>query len=129
MGRRDDNSGVYLRTPGPAVPDALAAADAEGIEVQIDERGFDATTSTEGHPQKITGAFYDLQAPAVLASHPIGFWNALEIECRGPAITVSLNGQRVNAITRNGRSSGYLALQAHHFTSRVQFRNVRVKRL
>jgi hypothetical protein len=129
VGRRDDNSGVYLRIPAPNVPDALAKADAEGHEVQIDERGFDSNTNTEGHPQKRTGAIYDLQAATSFPSLPVGSWNRYRIKAQGSVIEVVLNDILVNTYHSSRRTSGHIALQAHHFTSRVQFRNLAVQKL
>jgi hypothetical protein len=68
ISRREENSGVYIRIPAPTVANALQAADAQGHEIQIDQRGFDSVTNTEGHPLKVTGAIYDLQAPFGLDS-------------------------------------------------------------
>ena len=129
VGRRDDNSGVYIRIPAPGVPNALQAADDQGHEVQIDERGFDSQTNTEGHAEKRTGAIYNLQAPTAFPSSPIGAWNTYLIEARGSQIKITLNGQLINTYQSNRQTSGYVALQAHHYTSRVQFRNLQVKRL
>src|SRR5262249_24564935 len=42
ISRREENSGVYIRTPPPNVPNALQEADAKGHEIQIDQRGFDS---------------------------------------------------------------------------------------
>jgi choline dehydrogenase-like flavoprotein len=129
VARRDDNSGVFIRTPGPAVADPLNAAVAQGHEVQIDERGFDSVSGTEGHPQKRTGAIYDLQAPSSFPSRPIGEWNTYLIEANGSQIRVTLNGQSVNVYKSTRQSSGFIALQAYKPSSRVQFRNLQVKKL
>ena len=129
VGRLDDNSGVYLRIPPPTVPSPLQEADTKGHEVQIDEIGFDSATNTGGHPEKRTGAIYNLQAPTSFPSNPVGLWNTFLIEAIGPQITVTLNGQVVNVFQSNRQTSGYLALQAHHRTSRVQFRNLQVQKL
>jgi choline dehydrogenase-like flavoprotein len=129
VARLDDNSGVYIRVPEPTVPNALQAADQQGHEIQIDEQGWDSATQTAGHPLKRTGALYDLQAPTAFPSASIGSWNEYVIEASGPTIKVTLNQQLVNTFVSDRRRSGYIALQAHHFTSRVQFRNLQVKRL
>lgn len=129
IGRRDDNSGVYIRIPAPSVSSALQAADTDGHEVQIDDRGFDSNTNKEGNPLKLTGAIYDLQAPSTFASNPVGIWNTFVIEANGTPIKVILNGQSVVNYTSNRRASGFIALQAHHDTSRVQFRNLQIKKL
>ncbi len=129
VGRRDDNSGVYIRIPAPNVPNALQEADNKGHEIQIDERGYDSNTNTEGHPLKTTGAIYDLQAPSAFASNPIGMWNTYVIEAVGHQIKVTLNGQLINTYQSTREVSGHIALQAHHYTSRVQFRNLQIQKL
>jgi hypothetical protein len=63
------------------------------------------------------------------ASHGIGRWNPFEIEARGGAITVTLNGQQVSTLVGGTRAlEGHIGLQNHHPGSRVQFRNLRIKR-
>jgi len=129
IGRRDDNSGIYIRIPAPTVPNPLTAADQQGHEVQIDERGFDSSSGTEGHPMKLTSAIYDLKPPDVFHPVTIGEWNTFIIEANGPSITVTLNGALTNTFTSNRQQTGFIALQAHHRTSRVQFRNLQVRKL
>jgi hypothetical protein len=129
VARRDDNSGVYIHLPDPAVPNPLQAADNQGHEIQIDERGYDSLTSTEGHPEKRTGAIYNLQAPTAFPSNSIGDWNTYVIEASGPQIKVTLNSQVVNVYLSSRQTLGFLALQVHHYGSRVQFRNLLIKKL
>jgi len=129
ISRREENSGVYIRIPAPTVPNALQAADTLGHEIQIDPRGFDSVTGTEGHPLKLTGAIYDLQAPSAPTDVPIGVWNDFVIAANGPRITVTLNGNLVNDYVSSRQQSGYIALQAHDFLSRTQFRNLMIKKL
>jgi len=129
ISRREENSGVYIRIPAPSVASALQAADALGHEIQIDQRGFDSVTGTEGHPLKVTGAIYDLQAPSTSTQVEIGVWNHFVIEANGPRIKVTLNGNLVNDYMSPREQSGYIALQAHDFLSRTQFRNLLIKKL
>lgn len=129
ISRREENSGVYIRIPAPSVPNALQEADAKGHEVQIDQRGFDSVTNTEGHPLKVTGAIYDLQAPSASTQVQIGAWNNYLVEANGPRIRVTLNGQLVNDYQSPRQQTGYIALQAHDFLSRTQFRNLQIKKL
>lgn len=129
ISRREENSGVYIRIPAPNVPNALQAADTKGHEIQIDQRGYDSVSNTEGHPLKVTGAIYDLQAPSASTQVQIGAWNNYVIEAIGPRIRVTLNGQLVNDYQSSRQQTGYIALQAHDFLSRTQFRNVQVKKL
>ena len=122
-----ENSGVYIRIPAATVANALQEADTKGHEIQIDQRGYDTVTNTEGHPRKMTGAIY--QAPSVSTQVQIGAWNTFVIEANGPRIRVTLNGQLVNEYQSIRQQTGYIALQAHDFLSRTQFRNLQVKKL
>jgi choline dehydrogenase-like flavoprotein len=129
ISRREENSGVYIRIPAPTVVNALQQADSQGHEIQIDQRGYDSVTNTEGHPLKVTGAIYDLQAPSASTVVQIGAWNNYTIEANGSRIRVTLNGQLVNDYQSSRQQKGYIALQAHDFLSRTQFRNLQVKKL
>jgi hypothetical protein len=129
ISRREENSGIYIRIPAPDVANALQAADAQGHEIQIDQRGYDSVTGTEGHPLKITGAIYDLQAPSASTQVQIGAWNNLSIEANGARITVTLNGVLVNDYQSSRQQTGYIALQAHDSLSRTQFRNLMIQKL
>jgi choline dehydrogenase-like flavoprotein len=129
VGRRDDNSGIFIRIPVPSVPNALGEAVAKGHEIQIDDRGYDSNNQTEGNPLKLTGAIYDLIAPSAFASNPIGTWNTYIIEANAAQIKVTLNGQQIVDYTSNRQTSGYIALQAYKYTSRVQFRNLQIRKL
>ena len=129
ISRREENSGVYIRIPAPNVPNALQEADAKGHEVQIDQRGYDSVTNTEGHQLKVTAAIYDLQAPSASTQVQIGAWNNFTIEAIGPRIRVILNGHLVNDYQSSRQQTGYIALQAHDFLSRTQFRNIQIKKL
>jgi len=108
---------------------ALQEADALGREIQIDQRGYDSVTNTEGHLLKITGAIYDLQAPSTSTVVQIGAWNNFLIEANGARIRVTLNGQLVNDYQSPREQTGCIALQAHDFLSRTQFRNLQLKKL
>ncbi len=127
--RREENSGVYIRIPAPTVPNALQEADANGHEVQIDQRGYDSVTNTEGHSLKVTGAIYDLQAPSASTQVQIGAWNTYLIEANGARIRVTLNGQLVNDYQSPRQQAGYIALQAHDSLSRTQYRSLQIRKL
>ncbi|HLM05570.1 MAG TPA: family 16 glycoside hydrolase [Blastococcus sp.] len=120
-----DNSGVYVRTPGPGVANPLDEADAQGHEVQIDDL---AAGTPAGQGIHGTGAIYGLQAPTGSAANLPGQWNTYLIETAGSKIKVTLNGKPINDYTSTRRKSGFLALQVHGRPSRVQFRNLHVKR-
>jgi choline dehydrogenase-like flavoprotein len=119
-----DNSGVFIRTPGPGVANALQQAVDLGHEVQIDDVG-----APDGAGIHRTGAIYALQPPTSFPVKPPGQWNTYLITANGPQVDVTLNGQLVNSYTSPRQASGYLALQMHDWPSRVQFRNVQVKKL
>ncbi len=128
-----DNSGVFIRFPAlgsndPANDWRLAVD--QGYEVQIDERGFDPATNTPGSALHRTGAIYQL-APAVAQnSSPLGDWNRFEITANGSNISVKLNGLEVSRLTGDSTRplAGHIGLQNHHPGSRVQFRNLRVRK-
>lgn len=111
------------------MPNALQEADNKGHEIQIDQRGYELVTITEGRPLKVTGAISDLQAPSASTQVQIGAWNNYLIEANGPRIRVTLNGQHVNDYQSTRQQTGYIALQAHDFLSRTQFRNLQIKKL
>jgi hypothetical protein len=117
-----DNSGVYIRTAGPQVPDALHQADVQGYEIQIDDLGA-GTPAGQGIHQ--TGAIYGLQAPTAFPARPAGQWNSYLIQTTGPRIRVTLNGTLINDFTGTRNLTGSLALQAH--TGTVQFRNLHAR--
>src|SRR6266852_5555241 len=129
-----DNSGVFIRFPSlgnadPAQDWQLAVN--QGYEIQIDDRGFDPNTNTTGSPIHMTGAVYQLAPATKLASKPLGEWNTFEIEAAGRDIKVRLNGESVSHLTNpSGRPlKGHIGLQNHHPGSRVQFRNLFVRRM
>lgn len=128
----ENNSGIFLRTPGPdqvGRKNPLDAARDHGHEVQIDERGFDTADETSGHPKKKTGAIYDLKAPLSYQSSGVGAWNQFIIGAKREWIWVVLNGALVNTYRSHRAPSGFLALQSFGPHSRVQFRNLRIARL
>jgi len=129
-----DNSGVFLRFPalGSSDPanDWRLAVD-QGYEVQIDARGYNPDTNSTGSPSHSTGAVYTLAPATQQAARRIGEWNRFEIHVVGDGVNVILNTTAVSSLTRNtGRPlKGHVGLQNHHPGSRVQFRNIRIKRL
>jgi len=130
----EDNSGIFLRFPALGSSDPAndwQVAVGKGYEVQIDERGFDPEANTSGSPLHRTGAVYKFAPALTQPSLPIGQWNTFEIEARGQALTVKLNGETVSNLMGDGSRplKGHIGLQNHHAGARVQFRNVRIKRL
>lgn len=128
-----DNSGVFLRFPalGNSDPanDWKAAVD-QGYEIQIDERGFNPAAITSGSPLHRTGAVYQLAPANIQNSRPPGEWNRFEITATGGDIAVKLNGIEVSRLTGDASRPlrGHIGLQNHHPGSRVQFRNLFVRK-
>jgi hypothetical protein len=121
-----DNSGVYIRIPDPSTPDALHQADITGHEIQIDDVGAGNPVGQAIHR---TGAIYGLQAPSGFPGNGPGRWNSMLIEANGPHITVTINGQLVNDFISDRAGKGFIALQAHDWPSRVQYRNLQITAL
>jgi hypothetical protein len=81
-----------------------------------------------------TMSLYRYVAPKSMPSKKAGEWNQLEIECRGPKIRVTLNGEVVQDVDQSTIEtikdkplSGYLSLQCHG--SVVAFRKLKVVEL
>jgi hypothetical protein len=131
----EDNSGVFVRIPrlGDRDPDRdWRPAVGEGFEIQIDDRGVDPERGVTGSDRHRTGAVYGVSAAIAHASRTVGEWNTFEIEARGRALRVRLNGVLVSAVDDHEgsrRTRGYVGLQAHHPGSRVRFRNLQVRPL
>lgn len=123
------NSGICFRSPVPYTtlkPNTLPSN--LGYELQIMDDAGQAVAD------RGTGSFYGKLAPTVNAARAAGEWNTLELECRGPRIRATLNGQVVQDIDHtkvaelNDRSRcGYLSLQNHG--RNIDFRQVRLKDL
>jgi len=78
------NSGIFVRVADPANPVHT------GFEIQV--------MSGTGTGKHDFGAIYDLVAPSRNAGKPRGEWNTVEITCRGPRISVKVNGEAVSTI-------------------------------
>jgi len=77
------NSGIFIRTdPKNAVQG--------GFEIQVMD-----TTGKKKLGKHDNGAFYDALAPSANPAKPLGKWNRFVITCKGPKITVSINGTKV----------------------------------
>jgi hypothetical protein len=70
-----------------------------------------------------------LQALSASTLVQIGAWNRFDIEADGPRICVTLNGQLVNEYQSERQQSLLIALHAHDFLSRTQFRNLVIEKL
>ena len=128
------NNGVVIRAPGGEI----AAADY--LEVQIIDdtaSNYDRLNAAQRH-----GSLYGLAAASTGYLKPVGQWNTQEIVCDGRQLTVTLNGTNILDVdldtltdaSSSGkphpglkRTTGHVGLLAHD--SRVEFRNLRIKRL
>jgi Domain of Unknown Function (DUF1080) len=117
----DDNSGVFIRFPalGNTDPanDWKPAVD-QGYEIQIDDTGKNPELNPNVFNDSLhrTGAVYKLAPANILASLPIGQWNAYEIEANGNDIKATINGQFVSHLQNGNRlPKGFIGLQNHHF--------------
>jgi hypothetical protein len=82
------NSGVGLRIPDAGDP----AFDALEIQI-VDARYYDGT----GNADQLTGSLYGALPPAKQVYKPEE-WNRYEITCRGPQVTVKLNGETIQDV-------------------------------
>jgi hypothetical protein len=125
----DANSGVFIRIPYP--PKSEDDAINKGIEVQIQESGDD---------YHCTGVLYSMTKAKARPYKPVGEWNTLEIEMRGPRTVVKLNGVLVTDYDgaapvppKKGKYEpdrgprpveGYLAIQHHGGAATVWFKEI-----
>jgi hypothetical protein len=75
------NSGLFFRT-NPKNPVQ------EGFEIQIASDG-------KYNGKHIVGSLFDAKEPSVAAGKPDGEWNTMTLTCKGPMVSVVLNGQAV----------------------------------
>jgi hypothetical protein len=143
----DDNSGIFVRIPEPPA-DAWQAVHT-GYEIQILEN-FPTSYVLSEHQKQFgtswhtTGAIYSMSPATAKPQKPVGEWNTMEIELRGPRTLVRLNGVLVNDFVEGstvpprehsyepvrGRrpGAGYIGIQNHHEPQTVLFREVTVIR-
>ncbi|HEY2017740.1 MAG TPA: DUF1080 domain-containing protein [Bryobacteraceae bacterium] len=125
----DANSGVFTRIP--YAPKSEDDAINKGIEVQIQETGDD---------YHCTGVLYSMTKAQARPSKPVGEWNTLEIEMRGPRTIVKLNGVLVTDYDgvapvppKKGQyepergprpNEGYIAIQHHGGAATLWFKEI-----
>jgi hypothetical protein len=111
----DANSGIFIRCADPKMPGADSC-----YEVNL----FD----TRPEPKFGTGAIVNVAEVAQPYPKAGGKWNVLEIEARGPVLSVTLNGQKtVNAVRDTKHAAGPFALQ--YGAGTVKFRKVEIRPL
>ena len=128
------NSGIFIRVSNPKNPVQ------SGFEIQVH--------GGKGTGMHSFGAIYDLVPPSKNMNKAVGEWNSVEITCKGPEMSVKINGEQVSKINlddykepkkrpdgskhkfgdiRKLPRKGYLGFQDHG--SKVWYKNVRIKEL
>ncbi len=118
--QRCNNSGVFVRFPEKSDDPWYAVS--HGYEIQIDD------CDKQGLKYQ-TGSVYSFAPASRVSSKPAGEWNLYEISVIGQHYIVELNGEKVTEFEGKRGEEGYIGLQNHDITSRVYFRQVRIKRL
>jgi hypothetical protein len=123
------NSGLGIRT-GPFDPARSRATRPSfySYEIQLfDDAGKPPSTHS-------TGSLYRYVAPRKNPIKPAGEWNSIDIECLGPMVKVTLNGERIIEVDqdrvpqlREKPRKGYVSLQNHG--GLIEFRSVRLKEI
>ncbi len=144
----EDNSGIFIRIPEP--PKDPWQAVHSGNEVQILE-SWPKTYEKSDHQKQsgtnwhTTGAIYSMSPARSRPQKAAGEWNTLDIELRGQATIVFLNGVKVTDFDpgrdevpprqhnyepiRGPRpDQGFVGIQNHHEPQTVHFREISVKR-
>jgi len=126
---RGCNSGLGIRTRSfdPARSRATRPS-FYGYEIQLfDDAGKPPTAHS-------SGSLYRYVAPRKNAILPTGEWNSIAIECAGPRIKVSLNGEQIVDVNqqtikelRQKPLSGYVCLQNHG--GNIEFRELRIREI
>lgn len=124
---KNGNSGIGIRTP-PFTGVAATRPSRAAYEIQL--------LSDAGQPPDRGSccAVYGQEAPRENTSRPVGAWNTVAIECRGPRIRVWHNGAAVIDFDQSSRPDtagkplrGHVCLQNHG--SQVEFRGIRLTEL
>jgi hypothetical protein len=140
MDKENCNSGIFFRVGNPKSGVSVIYT---GMEVQVEENG------SGGSGYHSFGAIYDLVPASKDATKEPGEWNQVELTCKGPEVTVAVNGEVVSKMNmdefdKRGQRpdgtkhkfpkaikdfprSGYLGFQDHDHP--VWFKNVKLKDL
>jgi Domain of Unknown Function (DUF1080) len=117
-GKPDYNSGVYVRTAA----DGTVWHQAQVAHLEKAPRMADlfGETLAGGKPEKfqVTGRGTELVRPP-------GEWNAYDVTCTGPKVTVAVNGTVATTWDGCQVRRGHVGLQAEYYV--IEFRNVRFK--
>ena len=123
------NTGIGIRTvPYDPRKDSQTRPSYRSYEVQVQD--------DEGKPpsKHSTGSLYRYVAPKANPIKRAPEWNTVDVECIGPRIRVTINGQEVLDVDQSTIKEikdkplkGYVCLQSH--TGKVEFRNVRIREI
>ena len=117
VNKHSANAGVFVRFP--ATDDPWVAV-REGYEIQIDN---------SRDPDHVTGSIYAISAPFRVTANATDEWNTYRIKVTGQRYQIWLNGALINDFVGNRSLEGHIGLQNHDDSSRVAFRNVRIRAL
>jgi hypothetical protein len=124
------NSGVFIRVPDVKSKESPSYL---GFEFQILDNDAPQYKG-KLKPYQYCGGLYHFQGPAKEMFKGAKEWNAYEITCKGDAISLVFNGEKViDADTSKDPGMakrpkrGFIGLQNHN--SGVEFRNVMIKSL
>lgn len=133
-GAKGGNSGVLLhcgkaeRVWPNSIEAQLRAGRAGDFWLNADDAGklprLDADPARFDTKDKNKRHYFRIE-PKVPVEKPFGEWNEYFITCRGGAITLVLNGVKVNAASGGELSRGRIALQAEG--TPVEFKDIRIK--
>jgi hypothetical protein len=123
------NTGIGIRAvPYEPRRDKETRPSYRSYEIQVQD--------DEGKPPSkySTGSLYRYVAPKANPIKRGSEWNTVDIECIGPRIRVTINGQEVLDVDQSTIKEikdkplkGYVCLQSH--TGKVEFRNVRIREI
>jgi hypothetical protein len=139
--KQSGNSGVGIRTiPFDRKQSALTRPSYAAYEVQL--------LDDAGKPADIhgSGSLYRYLAPTANPVKPAPEWNMVEVECVGPRIRVTMNGEKIldadqttipdlkdkdkpakAPAPKDKPLSGYVCVQSH--TGKVEFRKVQIREI
>jgi hypothetical protein len=117
--KNDYNGGVYVRTSADGkVWHQSQVAHLQKPPLMADLFG---DTLVAGKPQKFL-----VEGRGAKLAHPPGEWNTYDIVCRGPKVTVSVNGETATVWDTCQVPQGHVGLQAEFFF--LEFKNLKFKR-
>jgi hypothetical protein len=123
------NSGLGIRTrPFDPAKSRATRPSFYSYEIQLfDDAGKPPSTHS-------TGSLYRYVAPRRNPMRPAGDWNTIDVECVGPRIKVTLNGEPIVDVDqddmpqlRGKPRKGYVCLQNHGGT--IEFRSLRAREI